>query len=151
MRAAPSLGEPPEVERVEAGGVTRRTPAPRRRVLVVDDEPALVKVLARQLERHYDVDMASTAKDAITRLSSSYYDVVLCDLRLEDEPGIAVYDSVRAHTPEQAGRFIFITGGSSDPEHDGLSRRARATGRPVLEKPFDGPSLEALVARVARR
>jgi CheY-like chemotaxis protein/two-component sensor histidine kinase len=129
-------------------------PAPdaeRPRVLIIDDELALAKALARQLAARYDVDTASTAADALAQLSVYAYDAVVCDLRMPDQSGPAIHAAARARSEAQAGRFIFTTGGSYGMSDDEIHDRARATGRPILEKPFDGTSFEAAVAEVAMR
>ncbi len=130
----------------DAGGAR---PAPRGRVLIVDDEQALAKALARQLGDRWDVDTVSTAKDALAELSIRRYDVVACDLRMPDQSGPAIYETIRGRSPRQAARFIFTTGGSFGASDDVIHARAESTGRPILEKPFDGATFESLVARVA--
>jgi PAS domain S-box-containing protein len=125
--------------------------SPLRRVLIIDDELALVKALARQLSERYEVDTASTAADALAQLNVRAYDAVVCDLRLPERSGSAIYDEVVSQSPEQASRFIFTTGGSYGVLDDEPHTRAEATGLPVLEKPFDGASFEAAVERVASR
>jgi PAS domain S-box-containing protein len=127
-------------------------PAPdaqRSRVLIIDDELALAKALARQLAARYEVDTASTAADALAQLSVYAYDAIVCDLRMPDQSGPAIHDAVRARSSASADRFIFTTGGSYGTSDDEIHERARATGRPILEKPFDGASFEALVEQVA--
>jgi CheY-like chemotaxis protein len=121
----------------------------RRRVLIIDDELALAKALARQLSARYDVDTASTAVDALAQLSVHAYDAVVCDLRMPDQSGPTIHAAVGARSAAQASRFVFTTGGSYGMSDDEIHDRARATGRPILEKPFDGPSFEAVVAEVA--
>jgi PAS domain S-box-containing protein len=128
-----------------------RSLAPLRRVLIIDDERTLVKALARQLSERYEVDTASTATDALAQLSVNAYDVVVCDLRMPEQSGPAIYAEVESRSPAQASRFIFTTGGSYGAFDDEPHARAEATGLPVLEKPFDGASFEAAVARVASR
>jgi PAS domain S-box-containing protein len=123
--------------------------ASRGRVLIVDDEQALAKALARQLADRWDVDTVSTARDALAELSVHRYDVVACDLRMPDQSGPAIYEATRARSPWQASRFVFTTGGSFGVSDDEIHSRAEATGRPILEKPFDGATFERLVAQVA--
>jgi CheY-like chemotaxis protein len=120
------------------------------RVLIIDDERALVKALARQLSERFEVDTASTAVDALVQLSTREYEVIVCDVRMPDQSGPQIYDEVRARSPEQAARFIFTTGGSYGAIDNEVHERAEATGQPVLEKPFDGATFEAVVTRVAR-
>jgi PAS domain S-box-containing protein len=122
---------------------------PRGRVLIVDDEQALAKALARHLADRWDVDTVSTARDALAELSVHRYDVVACDLRMPDQSGPAIYEAVRRRSPRQASRFIFTTGGNFGTSDDEIHARAASTGRPILEKPFDGAAFESLVARVA--
>jgi CheY-like chemotaxis protein len=123
----------------------------RGRVLIVDDEQALGKALARQLADRWDVDTVSTARDALAELSVHRYDVVACDLRMPDQSGPAIYEAIRARSPRQASRFIFTTGGGYGASDDEIHARAASTGRPILEKPFDGATFEALVAKVAEQ
>src|SRR5262249_21008031 len=112
---------------------------------------ALVKALARQLAARYDVDTASTAADALAQLSVYAYDAVVCDLRMPDQSGPSIHAAARERSETQASRFIFTTGGSYGMSDDEIHERARETGRPILEKPFDGASFEALVAEVVTR
>jgi signal transduction histidine kinase len=128
-----------------------RSLSPLRRVLIIDDERTLVKALARQLSERYEVDTASTATDALAQLSVNAYDAVVCDLRMPEQSGPAIYAEVESRSPAQASRFIFTTGGSYGAFDDEPHARAEATGLPVLEKPFDGASFEAAVERVASR
>ncbi len=121
----------------------------RRRVLIIDDELALAKALARQLAGRYEVDTASTAADALAQLAVHAYDAVVCDLRMPDQSGPSIHAAIHARAKAQADRFIFTTGGSYGTSDDEIHERATRTGRPVLEKPFDGQSFEALVAEVA--
>jgi CheY-like chemotaxis protein len=123
----------------------------RPRVLIIDDELALAKALARQLAARYDVDTASTAAGALAQLSVYAYDAVVCDLRMPDQSGPSIHAAVCARSETQASRFIFTTGGSYGVSDDEIHERARATGRPILEKPFDGASFEALVEEVVTR
>jgi PAS domain S-box-containing protein len=143
-RSAPRLMtyEKPSVAAASPEGV-------RRRVLIIDDELSLAKALARQLAARYDVDTASTAVDALAQLSVHAYDVVVCDLRMPDQSGPSIHAAVEARSAAQANRFVFTTGGSYGASDDEIHERARATGRPVLEKPFDGPTFEGVVAQVA--
>jgi DNA-binding NtrC family response regulator len=110
-----------------------------------------MRALARQLSDRFDVDTASTARDALAQLTMRQYEVIVCDLRMPDQSGPQIYEAVRGRSSDQASRFIFTTGGGYGTVDDRLREHADATGVPVLEKPFDGPSFERVVARVASR
>jgi PAS domain S-box-containing protein len=120
----------------------------RARVLIVDDEPRIVQVLAQLLPQH-DVTLAYSGREAIALLTKdASFDVIVCDLQMNDGTGADVYDYLGAHAPELAGRAIFTTGGAfTQGARDFLAR----CPQPVLEKPFDGNQLTALVGKMARR
>jgi PAS domain S-box-containing protein len=118
---------------------------PPLRVLVVDDEEPIRRLLARLLARRgYEVAEAETVGDAAEHVSSFKPGIVICDVRMPDGGGMALYRSLRSSSPETARRFIFITGDlastqTSDPE---LAEVA------VLAKPFTAADLDAILARV---
>ena len=144
--AASASGRPREVPE---NGAAHEAALPR--VLVIDDERALVRALARQLSDHYDVDTAATARDALAQLSLHTYDVIVCDVRMPDQSGPR-YLRGGARPLRRAGRALRVhDGGSYGSGDDEMHERVEATGLPVLEKPFDGASIEAVVARVAAR
>ncbi len=65
------------------------------RILVVDDEPSILLSLSAILEMNgYEVVSAASAKDAIAKLQSDVFDMVLTDMRMETET--AGYDVVHA-------------------------------------------------------
>jgi len=60
--------------------------------------------------------------------------------------GLDVLDRVALYSPEQAQRFVFLSGGVFSEE---LRKRLDATGVPQLAKPVDGATLRAEILRVA--
>jgi PAS domain S-box-containing protein len=68
-----------------------------RRVLVVEDDPDLGRVLARMLERHGPrVTLARTGRQAIDAITEQPPDLLLLDLVLPESDGFAVVDHLRA-------------------------------------------------------
>ena len=65
----------------------------------------------------------------------------LLDLRLPDGSGFEFYEWLIAHRPALAARVAFVSGGGTE-----LASRVAAIGRPVLEKPFDLPTLVRVVS-----
>jgi CheY-like chemotaxis protein len=122
---------------------------PRRaRVLIVEDEQALAGALAEEIGALHDVVIARGAEAALARLAAERFDVVLCDLRMPGMSGDALYKRVRAEDPEQADRFVFMTGVGFGAD---LTRFLADSGRLVLEKPFSANRvLEAIRAESAR-
>jgi two-component system KDP operon response regulator KdpE len=69
----------------------------KSRVLVVDDEPAILRFLKPALEANsYDVSHAATVAEAIKRIAADAPDIVLLDLGLADGDGKDVIRQVRA-------------------------------------------------------
>lgn len=110
------------------------------RILVVDDEPAILAAVQRALRRHVVVTAGSVA-EASSQLDDTV-DVVLCDLVMPVRSGIDWFHEVVEHAPELAGRFVFMTGGGFNDE----TRTFLAeTPHAVLHKPFDAKTLRWVV------
>ncbi len=158
-----------EVERASAGGtrvsIVLRVKAPsqaavsvapevlarlvgRRRVLIVDDEPAIRNLLANLLSLNHDVTAAAGGLEAEALLTSAQgsFDVVLCDVTMPDLSGVALFERVCAQRPELRRRFAFMTGGLFADE---VFERVGGASAPRLEKPFNTEEVAALVERLA--
>jgi PAS domain S-box-containing protein len=122
--------------------------APRARVLLVEDEPALARALAGEIGRFHDVVVAPSAEDALARTAEARFDVILCDLRMPGMGGEALYARLAAERPDQAEAFVFMTGVGFGAE---VERFLADSGRPVLEKPFLADDALAAIARVLKR
>ncbi len=67
-----------------------------RRLLVVDDSPAIVEMITEHFEaQQYLVDSASLGSEAIEKLSSGFEGVILLDFRLPDVEGLELLDRVK--------------------------------------------------------
>ena len=63
-----------------------------RTILVIDDEPSVVRALTGLLRRDgYRVDTASNGRYALVQLQERLYDVILCDLHMPELDGQAFY------------------------------------------------------------
>ena len=104
-------------------------PMRRRRVLVIDDEEAVARAVARVLHAQHDVETCADGRAALVRLlGRDTYDAVLCDLMMPAMGGSEVYDAVLAARPALAARFAFLTGGVTTEAAAAFLERA---GRPV--------------------
>jgi PAS domain S-box-containing protein len=119
------LVEPVVARASDSKGAQRRERGVR--VLVIDDEPLIRKVIHQALTDHgFKVGTASEGKEALATIARETYDVLLLDLSLPDGPGAALIPSLRAHAP--SARVIFFTGRDIDPDI-----RSLADG--VIQKP----------------
>ncbi|AHG90065.1 PAS sensor protein [Gemmatirosa kalamazoonensis] len=126
-----------------------------RRVLVVDDEEAIRRALARFfVRRGWEVDEAADGGPAFDRLvdgaegRAPSYDLVISDLRMPGVSGAALHDRVAERYPDLLDRLIFATGDLVSPEAAEFVER---TSCPVLEKPFRFATLDGLVERATTR
>lgn len=122
------------------------------RVGVLDDQPGVRSALSRLLRRLgaavEEMDSAESAHATAEALLRTRPDAILLDLKLGAQSGLDVWNAVRELEPEAAGRAVFMSGlAVSNP----LLEAAAATGRPVLNKPFDLDQLAELVGAAARR
>jgi DNA-binding response OmpR family regulator len=70
----------------------------KRRILLVDDEPAILLTLKALLEIHgFDVETATSARDAKSKLRTSTFVMVITDMRMEnDQAGLEVTRAAKA-------------------------------------------------------
>jgi CheY-like chemotaxis protein/two-component sensor histidine kinase len=118
-------------------------PARRGKVLVIDDEPAIIRALERILVSEHDVTPTSNAGDARARiLTGERYDVILCDLMMPQMTGMDLHAEFLRVAPEQASRMVFMTGGAFTP---GSRAFLDDVPNPCIDKPFDTQHLRSIV------
>ncbi len=118
----------------------------RARVLLVDDDAAIGRVVSRILRETFDIKVFASGRDALEGISAGErYDAILCDLMMPEVTGMDVYERVAELHPASLDRFVFLTGGA-------FTRRAedflRSVKNPRLQKPFDRANLMAALAAV---
>jgi CheY-like chemotaxis protein len=132
--------EPPEAH--PEGNVTAR----RATVLLIDDEPLILKVMMQMLSREFDVTLEPSGRAALERIRrGERFDAILCDLMMPQVTGMDLYEAVVELAPGQATKMLFLTGGAFTPR-----ARAFVEERPemLIEKPFDASTLLGRVRRV---
>jgi PAS domain S-box-containing protein len=106
--------------------------------LVVDDEPAIRKLVARLLERRgFDVLEAETGEAALDLAEKFPVQLVLCDVRMPGMSGPELYRALASGADAGPRPFIFITGDRAAVGTDGMA------DVPVLAKPFTAADLDA--------
>ena len=95
------------------------------RILIVDDDPIIIRLLASALE-HYDAVMfARSGAEALKMVEAHEFDVVLLDVCLPDMDGFDVCRQIQQRPTDSEARIIFITGRiSADDEARGLNAGA---------------------------
>lgn len=113
-------------------------------VLVIDDEVAISRALARLLSADHEVEVINRSPEALSRLSAGPApQVVLCDLMMPVLNGVELYEQACAARPELRDRFVFVTGGAFTEETSAFLAQTRT---PVVGKPFNADELRAAIA-----
>jgi len=117
----------------------------RKRVLVVDDDEAVVDMFNELLERdgRFDVRTASSGYDAGILTEQFRPDVLLLDFKLPDINGNVVCRTIRAN-PNFRNMQIIIISGVADP--DEIADLKAAGADEFIRKPFD---IHAVINRIA--
>jgi CheY-like chemotaxis protein len=115
-------------------------------ILLVDDEPAIADVLARNLRaRGNEVRVAVTGKDALFALTEAVPDVLVIDINLPDLTG---WEVLRRLAPRDRDRVPVIVF-SASPLAPSRVQEFKPAG--VLIKPFPVEALVRLVAEVTAK
>ena len=106
-------------------------------VLVVDDDPSFAPTMGELLgELGFEVETASSLRDAQTRIGGDLPDALLIDLLLPDGSGLELIESIDT----TATRVVVITG---HPSVDRAVKSLRARVHEFLVKPIDMERLKA--------
>jgi CheY-like chemotaxis protein len=124
----------------------RAGPSARARLLLIDDDVALGRVIARMLRDDHDVTVLTNAREALKRIAEGErYDAILCDLLMPDLTGMDMHEKLEQIDAPSARRVLFLSGGAVTPH---TVEFLRSVDNPHLEKPFDRAALLAAVAVV---
>ena len=117
------------------------------RVLIVDDDPAVQKILYKAIRSNgIDADTASGGKEALELSSKNKYDLILMDINMEDMDGFQVIEELRKR--HQNAPVMIVSARSED--YDmlyGLDIGADD----YITKPFNPITLGAKVKALIRR
>jgi len=117
------------------------------RLLVVDDDSAILKLISRVLrDESYAIDVASTGEEARMLALVNEYDGIILDLQLGDRHGFEILQELRRNgrrTP------VLLYSGLSDTET--IVRGLDAGADDYLTKPFAFPELAARIRALVRR
>jgi CheY-like chemotaxis protein len=118
-----------------------------RRVLVVDDEAVAANSVRRTLSRRgYRVDEAFSGNEALNRILSEMYDVVLLDMKMPDTNGLELLPIIKKHRPKLP--VVMVTGYASiDTAVEAIQRGASD----YVAKPFTPDELFTATNKAIRR
>ena len=138
--------EPAEISPAPEHGRQNPREGAGRRVLVIDDEEAILQMISEDLHGSgYQVDTATDGESGLRRLRQNHYDATLCDWKMPGLNGKQVYEQLRATNPGLCQRLIFITG---DVINEPMRQFLESEKRPCLAKPFTFAEFHATLQAV---
>ena len=115
-------------------------------ILIVDDEPAVVRVMKLGLENAgYEVVTARHGEDAMARLRERSFDVMITDMNMPRMNGQELCDALRKELPDREP-LIFVLSARTGLRH--REWHGEIDGVEFLEKPA---SMRQLSARIRER
>jgi CheY-like chemotaxis protein len=113
------------------------------RILLIDDDEDILKVLGKVLSAEkFELDMASSGREAILKLGREDYDLILSDIRMPELDGKQLFAFLDQNMDEYRSKVIFLTGDTGNPE---TMKFLEQTGCPYLTKPIEIPTLIRLL------
>jgi sigma-B regulation protein RsbU (phosphoserine phosphatase) len=114
------------------------------RILVVDDEPGMLRAVERVLSEDHVVVGTRLSRDALAVANGFHPDLAIVDIRMPDLDGFELMTQLKARFP--ALDVILMTG-SVDDLDEKFVRAIRSPAFYFIQKPFDREVLRTLVER----
>lgn len=119
---------------------TAPSPSPSKRILVVDDDPAILRVVQRILSADgHDVESQCTAEEAESRALEERFDLIISDVVMPDRSG----PELLRRLAERGSTTPFVL--MSGYVRDELGPQAIPKGVLFLEKPFSPRTLRGIL------
>ena len=118
----------------------------RARILLVDDEPNIIKVMGKRLTAEgFEVDMAMDGEDALTKVRASHPDLIILDVMLPKLSGIEVCETLKCAPQYRDIPIVIVTAkAQARDRQQGFACGADA----YLTKPFHAATLLEEIRRL---
>jgi PAS domain S-box-containing protein len=114
----------------------------QKKILLVDDEEVIRLSFKRELQRYYDVTVASSYEEALGKLSEKRFDLLITDLVMPGLDGLELLKKAKSNSPEMQGIVITAYG-----ETRAVVDALRTGADDFLLKPCD---VEELLERISK-
>ena len=122
-------------------------PEQRKHILVVDDDPLMLKMLKEHLHAEYDVATAVSGKIALKFLERKKTNLILLDYEMPGENGPEILEKIHSNSATKDIPVIFLTGVSDkDKIQEALALRPQS----YLLKPIDREKLIDSITKVIK-
>lgn len=112
------------------------------RVLIIDDETAVARAIARGLRPH-EVTVVERGRDGLALLGQGQrFDLILCDLMMPELSGMDVHDEIARDYPQALPHLAFMSGGAFTERAKEFVERNIV---PFFDKPIDMKRVRALL------
>lgn len=113
------------------------------KVLIVDDEPKNIQVLANTLSREgYQIEYATNGDDAIDWVKNGHFDLILLDIMMPEIDGFQTCEQIKNNEESGDIPIIFLT---AKTDKESIVKGFKSGGTDYITKPFNE---EELLARV---
>ena len=138
LRAAPAEDAPPIVPLATPSHMTRRA-----RILVIDDEPQILRAVERMLRDRHEVHTANGGELGVEQILAATppFDFVLCDVTMPRFGGRDVYQRLSAERRAMLPHVVFMSGGATNP-----ADAAFLASVSWIAKPFTDAQVESAIA-----
>lgn len=125
--------------------IGRLRPLWTKRVLVVEDDPAIANLVKSLLRAEAEVVVAEDGERGIERIREGHFDVVVSDVEMPNLNGIELYKQALSVDPDLGKHFVFFTGtGNSE-----FCEFIEAENIAILPKPAPLSLLRKVINQVA--
>ena len=114
------------------------------RILVVDDEPGMIRAVERVLSGEHQVVCTRRSREALSLADEFHPELAIVDIRMPDLDGFELMAQLRVRCPTID---VILMTGSVDDLDEKLVRAIRSPAFYFIQKPFDREVLKTLVAR----
>jgi DNA-binding NtrC family response regulator len=120
-----------------------------RRVLLLEDEPIICKVLARTLKADgMEVDIACNGLIAKEKIDAgNKYDIFIFDIRTPIISGNQLFEYLETKYPEFINKVVFTTGDCLNTTTAAFLERVK---RPFVMKPYAPEQIKSLITQVLK-
>jgi DNA-binding NtrC family response regulator len=127
------------------------TNPPTHRLLLVDDEPAVLEALTTALARtrdlHLRFETAASGREALEKIARDRFDLVIADHRMPGMSGVELLERVRERSPDSV-RVLLTVMSDADVAMQAMER---ARVHYYMRKPWTNDELRGLVTEALER